>query len=78
MGRVRNIGGAWAGILAAAALALGASTDEARTLWKTGKYAEAQEAYEALAKAADLKPADKAVIDRPRAGRLPRQPGPAG
>ena len=36
--------------------------DEARTLWKTGKYAEAQEAYEALAKAADLKPADRATI----------------
>ena len=62
MGRVRNIVGAWSGVMFAAALALGASTDEARTLWKTGKYAEAQEAYEALAKAPDLKPADRATI----------------
>ncbi len=40
----------------------GATPEEARTLWKTGKYAEAQEAYEALAKAADLKPAAKETI----------------
>jgi tetratricopeptide (TPR) repeat protein len=62
MGRVRGIVGLWAlGLVPA--LALGAGTrDEARTLWKTGKYAESQEAYEALAKAKDLKPAEKAAI----------------
>ncbi len=62
MGRARNIGWAWAGVVIASALAIGATQEEARSLWKTGKYAEAQEAYEALAKAPDLKPADKAAI----------------
>ncbi len=61
MGMVRIIVGALAGMLIAA-LAHGATPDEARTLWKTGKYAEAQEAYEALAKAADLKPAARETI----------------
>ncbi len=61
MGTVRIVVGALAGILVAA-LAHGATQEEARTLWKTGKYAEAQEAYEALAKAADLKPAAKETI----------------
>jgi tetratricopeptide (TPR) repeat protein len=62
MGRLRGFVGLWAMILVPAFSALGAGTDDARTLWKTGKYAEAQEAYEALAKAPDLKPADKAAI----------------
>src|SRR5438309_10325470 len=62
MGRVRGIVGLCAMVLVPA-LALGAGTkDEARTLWKTGKYAESQEAYEALAKSKDLKPAEKAAI----------------
>ena len=62
MARVRKIVGAWAGVLIAAALAPGATPDEARTLWKAGKYAEAQEAYEALAKAPDLKPDAREAI----------------
>src|SRR5271170_383318 len=62
MGRVRGIVGLCAMVLVPA-LVLGAGPrDEARTLWKTGKYAESQEAYEALAKAKDLKPAEKAAI----------------
>lgn len=64
MGRLRSAVGAWAGVWIASALTFGATPDEARTLWKTGKYAEAQEAYEALAKAADLKPADRESLAR--------------
>jgi tetratricopeptide (TPR) repeat protein len=51
--------------------------DEARTLWKTGKYAEAQEAYEGLLKAKDLKPSDKETLTLGLADCLDSQGQPA-
>lgn len=62
MGRVRGIIGVLVAALVPILLAGAGGADDARTLWKTGKYAEAQESYEALAKAKDLKPAEKTTI----------------
>jgi len=65
MVRVRDIVVAVAGILVpvlTAGEARAAGADEARALWKVGKYAEAQEAYEALAKGAGLKPAEREKV----------------
>jgi tetratricopeptide (TPR) repeat protein len=62
MGRLRVFFGVFVAAMVPALLCGAGGADDARTLWKTGKYAEAQEAYEALAKAKDLKPADKANL----------------
>ncbi len=62
MVRARVVLGVLAGVLVSGVLSLAAEIDDARTLWKTGKYAEAQEAFEALAKGKDLKPAEKTTL----------------